>query len=218
MVPVPARRAPRKLTAMKVTVAELGPAEFRPAIDGFVAVYAAAMKPPERMLAGRDIIMERHAANPGFRGLAALVDENALAGFTYGFHGAPGQWWHDVVAGALALGPRDGRAYLDDSFEVAELHVIPAYQGMGIGRELLTRLTADRQERTAVLSTMDTESPARRLYRTAGFTDLLTGFRFSGGEPPYAVMGARLPLWSPPGDPGDDAPDRPWPRSPRPSS
>ena len=52
---------------MKVTVAELGPAEFRSAIDGFVAVYAAAMKPPERMLAGRDIIMERHAANPGFR-------------------------------------------------------------------------------------------------------------------------------------------------------
>jgi len=107
---------------MKVTVAELGPAEFRSAIDGFVAVYAAAMKPPERMLAGRDIIMDRHAANPGFRGLAALVDQNALAGFTYGFHGAPGQWWHDVVAGALALGPRDGRAYLDDSFEVAELH------------------------------------------------------------------------------------------------
>ena len=95
---------------MKVTLAELGPAEFRSAIDGFVAVYAAAMKPPERMLAGRDIIMDRHAANPGFRGLAALVDHNALAGFTYGFHGAPGQWWHAVVAGALAQGPGDGRA------------------------------------------------------------------------------------------------------------
>src|SRR5215469_6631230 len=63
----------RKLTAMKVTLAELGPAEFRSAIDGFVAVYAAAMKPPERMLAGRDIIMERHAANPGVRGLAAVI-------------------------------------------------------------------------------------------------------------------------------------------------
>ena len=227
---------------MKVTVAELGPAEFRSAIDGFVAVYAAAMKPPERMLAGRDIIMERHAANPGFRGLAAVIsregdfpargapvprspwpeppwsDYSALAGFTYGFHGVPGQWWHDVVAGALAHGPRDGRAYLDDSFEVAELHVVPACQGMGIGSELLRRLTADRQERTAVLSTMDTESPARRLYRTAGFTDLLTGFRFSGGEPAYAVMGARLPLWSPSRDPADDAPDQPSPRSPRPSS
>ena len=182
---------------MRVTFAELGPAEFRMAIDGFVAVYAAAMSPPDRMLAGRDTIMDRHAANKGFLGLAALVDSNALAGFTYGFHGAPGQWWHDVVAGALAPGPRDGRGWLDDSFEVAELHVHPAYQGMGIGRELLLRLTADRQERTAVLSTMDTESRARQLYRGVGFTDLLTGFRFSGGEPAYAVMGATLPLCSP---------------------
>ena len=100
-------------------------------------------------------------------------------------------------------------AWLDDSFEVAELHVRPAYQGMGIGRELLLRLTSERPERTAVLSTADAESRARRLYRGVGFTDLLTGFRFSGGEPPYAVMGARLPLR------GDSAG---VPRSPRPSS
>ena len=66
---------------------------------------------------------------------------------------------------------------------------------MGIGRSLLLRLTAGRQERTAVLSTADAPIRARRLYRVVGFTDLLTDFRFSGGEPPYAVMGARLPLW-----------------------
>jgi ribosomal protein S18 acetylase RimI-like enzyme len=118
----------------------------------------------------------------------------------------PGQWWHDTVAGALALSPavpfgQPGSwgqgadpGWLDDSFEVAELHVLPAYQGMGIGRELLLRLTSGRPERTAVLSTADAESRARRLYRGVGFTDLLTGFRFSGGEPPYAVMGAKLPL------------------------
>jgi hypothetical protein len=45
-----------------------------------------------------------------------------------------------------------------------------------------------------VLSTADAETRARRLYRGVGFTDLLTGFRFSGSEPPYAVMGALLPL------------------------
>jgi ribosomal protein S18 acetylase RimI-like enzyme len=201
---------------MRVTFTELGPAEFRPGIDAFVAVYAAAMNPPDRMLAGRDTILDRHAANPGFRAFAALLpaggDTSApgttLAGFTYGFHGAPGQWWHDMVAGALAqtrgraagpgaaagLGRVDGRGWLDDSFEVAELHVLPAYQGMGVGRELLLRLTAGRPERTAVLSTADAESRARRLYRGVGFTDLLTGYRFAGGEPPYAVMGAALPL------------------------
>ena len=76
--------------------------------------------------------------------------------------------------------------------------MLPTYQGMGIGRELLLRLTSGRPERTAVLSTADAESRARRLYRGVGFTDLLTGFRFSGAEPPYAVMGAMLPLLAAP--------------------
>jgi ribosomal protein S18 acetylase RimI-like enzyme len=275
MVPAPPPPPRPKLAVMRVTFTELGPAEFRSAIDGFVAVYAAAMNPPARMLAGRDSILDRHAANPGFRSLAALVegDQEApaarppwppepsparaiidrirrahgraaaaslrLAGFTYGFHGQPGQWWHDMVAGALAQSPggrgwrafeagapggpsgsgaQDGEpGWLDDSFEVAELHVVPACQGMGIGRGLLLRLTADRPEHTAVLSTADTESRARRLYRGLGFTDLLTGYRFAGAEPPYAVMGARLPLGSPPAR-ADAWPDSASPRSPSPSS
>jgi ribosomal protein S18 acetylase RimI-like enzyme len=181
-----------------VTFTELAPAEFRRLIGRFVAVYEAAMNPPERMLAGRELILERHAANPGFRAITASTADG-LVGFTYGFHGAPGQWWHDMVAEALAVtrapeGAPGAAAWLADSFEVAELHVMPRYQGAGTGRGLLRRLASGRPERTAVLSTQDTESRARRLYRGVGFTDLLTGFRFSGGEPPYAVMGARLPL------------------------
>jgi ribosomal protein S18 acetylase RimI-like enzyme len=194
---------------MKVTDSELGPQEFRAAIRELVAVYAAAMNAPERLLGGREAIMERHATSPGFRCLTATAD-GVIAGFTYGFHGETGQWWHDMVAGALAVNPgavhpdqdrtahsgADGTAaaWLDNSFEIAELHVLPPYQGMGIGRALLLSLTSGRQERTAVLSTADAPTRARRLYRGVGFTDLLTGFRFSGSEPPYAVMGARLPL------------------------
>jgi GNAT superfamily N-acetyltransferase len=190
------------------------------------------MNPPDRMLAGREAILARHAANPGFRALTAVlvpggqsregrvheapVTPGVLAGFTYGFHGEPGQWWHDIVASALAVSSEGGAgSWLADSFEVAELHVLPAYQGAGIGRELLLRLTTGRPENTAVLSTADTESRARRLYRGVGFTVVLTGFRFSGAEPPYAVMGARLPL-----DPAAPAaPGAPGaPRSPRPSN
>jgi ribosomal protein S18 acetylase RimI-like enzyme len=177
------------------------------------------------MLAGRDSILERHAANPGFRALmvrADAADGPAVAGFTYGFRGAPGQWWHDMVASALASTyPRSASTWLADSFEVAELHVLPAYQGAGIGRRLLLELTAGRPERTAVLSTQDTESRARRLYRGVGFTDLLTGFRFSGAEPPYAVMGATLPLRATPSpDTALDGmlPGGTGPRSPKPSS
>jgi ribosomal protein S18 acetylase RimI-like enzyme len=204
---------------MRVTYRELGPREFRAVIRALVGVYAAAMNPPDRTLSGREAIMDRHAASPGFRGLTAQVD-GRLAGFTYGFHGESGQWWHDMVAAALATRSGAGisateyaandtpRAWLDDSFEIAELHVMPPWQGKGIGRSLLLSLAAERPERTAVLSTADAPTRARRLYHGLGFTDLLTDFRFSGSEPPYAVMGALLPL----------AATVTLPRSPRPSN
>jgi ribosomal protein S18 acetylase RimI-like enzyme len=212
---------------VRVTYRELTPAQFRASLKELVAVYAAAMNSPDQMLAGREAIMERHAASPGFRALTALAD-GRLAGFTYGFHGQGGQWWHDVVAGALAAGPRvplppadattpgtpsPATGWLDDSYEIAELHVLPRWQGMGIGRSLLLSLASGRPERTAVLSTADAPTRARRLYRSVGFTDLLTGFRFSGIEPPYAVMGACLPLPSP-----QDAEPAGSTRLPRPSN
>jgi ribosomal protein S18 acetylase RimI-like enzyme len=191
-------------------VSELSPGEFTARLDQLVTVYAAAMRPPAEMLTGRRSIMAGHAGQPGFRAFA--VTENGSGepvGFGYGFHGRAGQWWHDTVASALVAyyGAAAAAAWLDDSFEVAELHVAPGYQGRGIGTDLLLRLTSGRPERTAVLSTRDAESPARRLYRGVGFTDLLTRFTFfPGGEPPYAVMGAELPLRA----------RTPRPRSPRP--
>ncbi|HEY0933911.1 MAG TPA: GNAT family N-acetyltransferase [Trebonia sp.] len=201
-----------------VTYRELGPGEFRAAIRELVAVYAAAMNPPGRTLSGREAIMERHAASPHFRGLTALAD-GELAGFIYGFHGQNGQWWHDMVAAALATRSRaalsaaesaEPHTWLADSFEIAELHVMPRWQGNGIGRSLLLSLTEGRPERTAVLSTADAPTRARRLYYGLGFTDLLTDFRFSGSEPPYAVMGATLPLAA-------DTADTALSRSPSPS-
>jgi len=193
-------RVSLKLARMRrsLSVSELSPGEFAARLDQMIAVYAAAMRPPAEMLAGRRSIMAGHATHPGFRAFLATEDGSGRpAGFGYGFHGAPGQWWHDTVARALAVaeGTATAAAWLDDSFEVAELHVAPAHQGHGVGAGLLLRLTSDRPERTALLSTRDADSPARRLYRGVGFTDLLTGFAFfPGSEPPYAVMGAELPL------------------------
>jgi ribosomal protein S18 acetylase RimI-like enzyme len=156
--------------------------------------------------------MARHAANPGFRALVVTDDSSGeVSGFGYGFRGLHGQWWHDTVRRALAAGRGITVAadWLDDSFEVAELHVAPAYQGHGTGADLLLGLTAGRPERTALLSTRDADTPARRLYRGTGFVDLLTAFHFfPSGEPPYAVMGAELPLRA----------RSPWPRSAEPRS
>ncbi|GAA2406969.1 GNAT family N-acetyltransferase [Actinomadura vinacea] len=173
-------------------------------LDPILAVYAAAMRPPAEQLPGRHTIMERHTSYPGFRAVVAerrgaLLPRGGIRGFGYGFHGARGQWWHDVVRGALAgtAGEEHAVRWLDDPFEVAELHVHPDHQGQGLGRRLLNTLCEGRPERTVVLSTLDRgpeETPARRLYRSVGMVDLLTGFVFPGGGPPYAVMGAALPL------------------------
>jgi len=210
---------------------ELDAREFLANLDACTSVYAAAMDPPEYQLPGRHAIMERHAGYSAFRAIAVtqataisaaggsnagsstaasgrLADGPVIA-FAYGFHGEGGQWWHDLVSLAVAntLGRRAADDWLGDSFEIAEVHVLPAYQGQGTGLAMMRRLAAGRLERTAVLSTMDADTPARRLYRGLGFSDLLAGFAFAGTEAPYAIMGAPLPLRE--DSPRPPRPDRP---------
>ncbi len=176
---------------------QLDNAAFCGELDACLSVYAAAMSPPADQLPGRRAIMERHAGYPRFRCVAATAgDPAAIVGFAYGFHGETGQWWHDLVASAVAVtgGRTIARHWLANSFEIGEVHVHPGYQGLGVGRHMVLGLAAERPEGTAVLSTRDAETPARRLYRKLGFTDLLTAFCFPGGPERYAVMGAALPL------------------------
>jgi ribosomal protein S18 acetylase RimI-like enzyme len=181
-------------------IRELSRSEFLSDLDALLAIYAAAMHPEPAHLPGRLSILERHAGYPGFRAIVVTVPPSPQAvAFSYGFRGAPGQWWHDVVRAGVtaASGAIGATRWLADPLEIAEVHVRPGHQHQGIGRSLLRTLTAGRDERTAVLSTQDDNSTARRLYLGMGFTDLLTGFSFPGGGPPYAVMGADLPLAAP---------------------
>lgn len=158
------------------------------------AVYGAAMRRSPELVAQRREVITGHLRNPGL--VAALArspgpsdagDGPALAGFGYGYRGAPGQWWYDVVARGLG---RDGtRQWLRDGFELAELHVSPEHQGAGIGSALLDHILSRVDARHVLLSTPDVESRARRLYRSRGFVDLLHGFHFPGSSEAYAVMG-----------------------------
>jgi ribosomal protein S18 acetylase RimI-like enzyme len=180
-----------------VTIAELGRPRFVASIDAQLGIYAAAMGANPGEVPGRRAIMERHAGHPGLRSLAAFDEGSArIVGFAYGFRGVPGQWWHDVVwSGIVATaGQASAEAWLASALEIAEVHVHPDFQKRGIGRRLVLMLTAERPERTALLSTRDAQTPARHLYRQLGFTDLLSAFQFPGGGPPYAVMGSTLPL------------------------
>jgi GNAT superfamily N-acetyltransferase len=192
---------------------EFGKARFLAELGVLINIYAAAMQPPQQQLPGRRAIMERHAGYSSFRCVVMTLpddpgnappelrtrsgpDRLTIIGLAYGFHGTSGQWWHDLVRSALTTaGGHDlAQAWLGDSFEVAEVHVHPVYQGRGVGRAMVPALIYPRLERTALLSTQDADSRARRLYRGLGFSDLLTGYRFPGTDPPYAVMGAALPL------------------------
>lgn len=163
-------------------------AGFRALASQAASIYGAAMnRSPEVVVQRRDIIGS-HVSYRGFVAVGAFGPE--LIGFGYGYHGVAGQWWHDVVAGALG---RDGaKRWLRNSFELAELHLLPAHHGRGIGRELLTRTLARADAAHAVLSTPDIESPARLLYRSYGFTDLRCDFRFPGSAEAYAIMGIDL--------------------------
>lgn len=165
---------------------------FRPYVEQSLAVYAAAMARPPGEIGPRRPIVYRHCEYAGFRAQVALAPDGGLQGFGYGYRGAAGQWWHDVVTRAIS--GAGAKEWLSASFEVAELHVLPEQQGSGLGRRLLTDLLTGATGTTAVLTTPDTDSRARRLYRSMGFVDLITQFRFPGLPVDYAVMGRRLPL------------------------
>lgn len=186
--------------ATATTLRELTSRQFLSQLDTYLAIYADAMDADPSLLPGRRELMRRHAACPEFRALAAHGTEGAgrghVLGFAYGFHGRGGQWWYDAVWNALAYSVSVGCAatWLADCLEIAEVHVGKRHQRAGIGTRMLMTLTSGRAERTAVLSTPDRDTTARRLYRRLGFSELLTGYNFPGGSPPYIVMGAELPL------------------------
>lgn len=186
--------------ATATTLNELTSRQFLGQLDTYLAIYADAMDADPSLLPGRRELMRRHAAYPEFRALATREADGTgrgqVLGFAYGFHGQGGQWWYDAVWDALARSAGIARAatWLADCLEVAEVHVHKPYQRAGIGTTMLMALTSGRAERTAVLSTPDRDTTARRLYRRLGFSELLTGYNFPGGSPPYIVMGAELPL------------------------
>jgi GNAT superfamily N-acetyltransferase len=145
-----------------------------------------------------------HLSRPGLRAVVAL-DGDHVVGIGYGQPGAPGQWWHDVVADAVAAdaGQEVADDWLASCFEVVELHVLPDYQGRHIGRDVLRALLAQSSERTAALSALEPDgSRARRLYTSEGFIPLLSQFRFPGAPTRYAVLAKRLQHQT---EPGPDA-------------
>jgi len=172
----------------------LGADEFATHIKVAAHIYGAAMQRSPEMVVQRCEIMHTHMARRGFVAVVVGADDGAAdaepVAFGYGYLGRRGEWWHDIVVDAL--GPELGERWMADAFELAELHVLPEHQGRGLGRRILDEVIRHAGGRTMVLSTHDGDSPARHLYRTTGFVDLLGGFVFPGSREVYAIMGKDL--------------------------
>jgi ribosomal protein S18 acetylase RimI-like enzyme len=168
------------------------PQQFAARVDEAMQIYVEAMGYAAYAGTQRADTARRHASNDAFACRAAVLADGTLVGFGYGYTTLPGQWWHDLVRKALT--PELGRAWLRDAFELSELHVLPPFQGRGLGRELITELAAAIPHSAMLLSTPDADTRAFRMYRGLGFVDLRRHYLFPGDSRPFAVLGARLPL------------------------
>lgn len=170
----------------------VGPLDLAARVDDALAVQAVAFGLTDDEIGVRRHVVLRHLTNSGACALGATTATGRLVGFVYGMPNNRVYWWSTVVQPYLRAVGED--RWLDDAFVITELHVHPAFQQRGIGRELITRITDTVAEPRSLLSAIDVESPARHLYRQLGYRDLARRVVFPGAPSPYVVMGAELPL------------------------
>ncbi|MDP9365243.1 MAG: GNAT family N-acetyltransferase [Chloroflexota bacterium] len=162
--------------------------------DQIAAIYRDAFSSPpdgEKPAAVASFVerLPRHAARAGFR-CAVARDGDWPLGFAYGYVGAPGQWWHDLVRAALS--PTMAERWLDGAFEFTELAVVPSAQGGGIGGGLHDLLLSRTPSATALTTTPREGNPAVRFDRRRGWETLVDDFRFPGGTAPWLILGRDL--------------------------
>jgi GNAT superfamily N-acetyltransferase len=161
-------------------------------------IYKAAFTQPpynENEQAAKRFLasLEQHVLRSGFKCLAAYTSDNShMIGFAFGYTAKAGQWWRDIVASAMTSQQID--RWLSDCFELAELAVLPIYQGKGVGGKLHDELLASIPHKTAVLSTIQAESNALHLYRKRGWITLVEDLVFPGGNRRYMILGLDLKI------------------------
>ncbi|MEU0052005.1 GNAT family N-acetyltransferase [Streptomyces sp. NPDC006309] len=169
----------------------IGTLDLTAHVDEALAVQALAFGlGPDEVAVRRQIVL-RHMQYEGARAYGARAG-GLLVGFVYGMPNSRIHWWSTVVEPYLRA--NGNQAWLDDSFVITELHVHPDHQNHGIGRQLITTITDSAAQPRSILSAIDTDSPARGLYHSLGYTDLARQVHFPSATRPYAVMGAPLPL------------------------
>lgn len=113
--------------------------------------------------------------------VAAEQDED-LIGFAYGMSFVHAQGWQRAVAPSLTSAGL--QRWTDDTFELAEIEVGPAWQGRGVGSALVAQVIDRCGHPRVILATdPDPSNRAVAFYERLGFRDLLPGFRYAHGRP-----------------------------------
>lgn len=126
-------------------------------------------------------------------GLLALgaYQRDELVGVLVGWPTASRDWWPHQVRPALAM--TENLHWLDDAFELAELHVHPDFQGIGVGTALLDEAERRVELPRIVLSTNAVGNlKAKAFYRRRGFRTLTAPFRWLGLDLRVLVLGREL--------------------------
>jgi GNAT superfamily N-acetyltransferase len=101
------------------------------------------------------------------------------------------EWWRNQVR--LPLDMSENLHWLDDAFELAELHVHPDRQGGGIGTALLQEAGQRIAERRIVLTTNAIGNhPTKEFYRRRGFRTLTGPFQWLGLPMRVLVLGREI--------------------------
>ena len=198
---------------MDYPIVPLPASQFRRRLERIVDVYLHAMNYDPQVKARRVSHWTSLSRTPGFTCFAAFdparpssspvagtsdVTARELIGFVYGVPGTRRQWWNVQVRSSMAMTGMSApvsTAILSNYMELSELHVDPHYQGHGIGQSLLTAFSRAIPQAKILLSTPevpDEDNRAFRLYRRAGFIDVLRHMHFAGDPRPFAILG--LPL------------------------
>ncbi|MFV0532264.1 MAG: GNAT family N-acetyltransferase [Cumulibacter sp.] len=176
------RRRPARVRALTAE-------QFHAVLPAAFGIFAEAMGYPEAFIAPRIRLAQTQLNYPDLRAFGAF-HRNRLVGFAYGYRVLDGQWWGAEVARALTLPDADAsREWLEDAFELCEIHVSPAWQGAGVGRALLREITAAQPCSIMVLSTPTGPTKAAALYADEGYRPLVSRFRFSGDPRDFEILG-----------------------------
>ena len=177
---------------MTITYHPFSPEQIRQSQTQLVAIYAEAFQQPPYSKSAEEVTEFAHYLAPATQRTAfcAVVAQHAKigqpVGFCYGYACDEGSGFYQAVAPMLTTELR--AMWLTDAFQLAEMAVLPTYQGRGIGRKLHDHLLANQPYRKAILATMQAATNASKLYDKCGWQPLIDSLNVPNIPRLYRVL------------------------------